>query len=155
MSTLADWRTLRRTTLALPSGLVVEVKRASLIDLAARGSIPATLHGHVSALIAAQTSGGVSPALDVASFPTHAAMIDIIATAALVSPAVAEVADETHITIDELPFEDRVAIFNWAQGGATALVPFSGEPPRAGEGAAPAGDHLRAASKRHLARAGG
>ena len=143
MSTLTDWRTQRRTTLTLPSGLEAELRRIAVEDLAARGDIPAPLYAQVTALIA-----GAAPALDLASFPDHAKMIDLVASAALVSPAVAEVADETHITMDELPFADRIAIFNWAQGGAAALAPFPGAASRDGADDPPAGDRVPRAAQR-------
>jgi hypothetical protein len=150
---LAAWRASRRTTMTLPaSNLTVTLKRVAVEDLAARGSIPTPLYGQVQALMAAG-AGGAAPALDFARFPDYVALIDLVASAALVEPAVAEVADETHITIDELPLGDRIVIFNWAQGVPAALVTFPGDPAGPGAGATPGGDELPRAPKRTLARA--
>ena len=91
--------------------------------------------------------GGAAPTLDLATFPDYAALVNVVAAAALVEPAVAEVADETHITLDELPFEDRLFIFNWAQGGAAALATFPGNPGPS-PSLAPDSDHLRTPPKR-------
>jgi hypothetical protein len=150
MSTLAEWRAQRQTTLTLPSGLDATLRRITVEDVAARGSIPTPLYGQVSAIID-QQPGAVAPTLDLASLPQFAVLIDVVAAAALVSPAVAEVADETHITIDELPFADRLHIFTWAQGGAAALAPFPGAAAGAGAPAAPAGDDLQTPAQRAAA----
>jgi hypothetical protein len=151
MPNLAAWRATRRVTMTLPaSGLEVTLKRVAVEDLAGRGSIPTPLYGQVQALMAAG-GAGAAPALDLASFPDYVTLIDLVAAAALVEPAVAEVADETHITIDELPLGDRIIIFNWAQGVPAALATFPGDPAGPGAGAGSAGDEVRAPAKRAAA----
>jgi hypothetical protein len=152
MPTLAEWRAQRTTTTTLPSGLDVTLRRITVEDVAARGAIPTPLYGQVAAIID-RPAGAVAPSLDLASLPQFAALIDVVAAAALVSPAVADVADATHITIDELSFADRLHIFTWAQGGAAALAPFPGGAAGAGADAAPAGDDLRAPAQRAAAPA--
>ena len=126
---LATWRAQREQTLTLPSGLTVRVRRVQLLDLAAQGMVPAPLHDQVQALInhAAQQHLAVT----LAEFPQHAAVIDMVVTAAVIDPPIAAVADEAHLAVSELEFADRLAIFSWAHQEASALATFPGD---AGDG---------------------
>jgi hypothetical protein len=117
---LASWRAARSTTLTLSSGLVVLVRRVTIIDLAAQGRIPTPLLAQVEALV----NGEQLASGNLASLEAAAPIIDLVARAALVSPPVADVADDDHISLDEIPILDRLAIYNWAQGEAAVLAPF-------------------------------
>lgn len=124
---LQDWRTAREGGEAhtTPSGLDVKLRRVDILDLAAQGNIPAPLVSLVSQLY---SGGDASPFLDLAAFPEYMQAIDLVATACLVWPPVAEVADEEHLAITELPTGDRLAIFNWANEVTTSLKPFRAQP---------------------------
>lgn len=131
---LAQWRSQRTATITLPSGLGVQVQRVAILDLAAQGRIPMPLVGHVQALLDhAQTTGGV--AVEVATFSDYAQIVDLIVQAAVTKPPLAAVGDEAHLGLDELPIEDKLAIFNWAQAGGAPLAAFPVQP---GRDAAPA-----------------
>lgn len=129
-TTLAAWRAARTSQETLPSGLLVTLRKVHLLDLAAQGQIPAPLVGQVEQLM--QASAGPQ-ALGVADFPRHAAVIDLVVRAALVDPPVADEPDEAHISLAELPFGDRIHIFNWAQGEAAQVATF----PEPGAGPGP------------------
>jgi hypothetical protein len=124
---LGGWRRKKSAGEAFttPSGLVVKLTRVSLLDLAEAGSIPAPLVGMVNKIIDTRTH-----ALSVDDVPEYAGAINLLVTAALIDPPVAEEADAQHLEISELPMKDRLAIFNWANVGES-LVPFrfeDGEP---------------------------
>jgi hypothetical protein len=147
MSNLAAWRAQRRTTLTLPSGLEVDVRRVTAEDVASQSGLPTPLVAQVLALTN-RPDALASPTDAAERFIASATAINIVVTAALVSPAIGAVEDDDHILLDEIPFVDKIAIFEWAQGGAAALAPFPGVPAGAGEGAAPRGNDLPRAAKR-------
>lgn len=130
---LREWRKKQQAmeTMTLPGGLEVVLRRVHILDLVASGRIPETLDALVKKATA--TGFGVE---DVMEFLP---LINSVATACLVEPAIGEQADETHVTLDEMPLLDRLAIFEWANGAANALRPFRGEqtgvvePARAGD----------------------
>lgn len=121
-ATLAAWRAQRTQVRTLPSGLSATLRKVQLLDLAAQGQIPTSLVGRVESLIAMSDQGG--GAIDLADFPQHAAVINLVAKAALVDPPAADEPDDDHIGISELPFGDRLDIFNWAQEEGVALATF-------------------------------
>jgi hypothetical protein len=43
---------------------------------------------------------------------------------ALVAPLIGTVADESHITLEELPNDDKMAVFNFVNREVTALQSF-------------------------------
>jgi hypothetical protein len=51
-------------------------------------------------------------------------MLDALVTIALVVPQIGMQADESHITLDELPNDDKMAIFNHVNREVTALQSF-------------------------------
>jgi hypothetical protein len=131
---LSAWRAQKRGQLTLPSGLEVTLNKVTLEDLVLSGDIPAPLLREVMALYesGAFQTGDMNPAspemwaiLD--KIPEAMKMFDAVTRAALVSPAVADVADDDHITTAELSLKDKEAIFNWAAAGANALAPFRAE----------------------------
>jgi hypothetical protein len=120
---LAAWRAARQSEQSLPSGLSVKLRRVNLIDLAANGKIPTPLIGQAKQMMSdAQSAANLEISLE--DFAKYAAVIDLVAAAALLSPPVAAEADDTHIAIHELPIEDRLHIFNWAQQEAAPLATF-------------------------------
>lgn len=131
MSNLQAWRNKRIETRVLPSGLEVKVRRVVLMDLAANGEIPETL----DALVQKATEGGFG----IAEVQEFMPLVNVVVTACLIEPSLGEVADDEHVTLNEIPAADRIDIFMWANGAANALRPFRGE--QAGDvESAPAGD---------------
>jgi len=118
---LRDWREKRSATeeLALPSGLTVKLRRFDLIDLVAEGQIPETL----DALVRKATSEGFG----INEARQFAPLVNAVARACLVEPAIGEQSDDEHITLTEIPFSDRLEIFQWANGAANALQSFRPE----------------------------
>lgn len=132
---LSAWRASRRGEVTLPSGLEVTLQKVTLEDLVLSGDIPAPLLREVMALYesgAFQQAGDLNPSsaemwaiLD--KIPEAMKMFDAVTRAALVAPAIADVADDDHLTTAELSLQDKEAIFNWAAAGANALAPFRSE----------------------------
>lgn len=115
---LAEWRSKKRAELDLPSGLTVVVRKANIVDLAISGGIPETLTNDLMAL----ANGPVE--VDAQDLPKLAPIFDAVARACLVEPAIGETADDDHITLEELDFEDKIAIFQWTMEATNALKPF-------------------------------
>ena len=106
----------------LSSGLVVRLKRVSVFDLAEQGEIPAPLVGLVEGFISSQRTE-----LSLEEFGKLAPVINLVVSAAMVDPPVAEEPDDDHLGITELPMTDRLAMFNWANSVTTRLRPFRPE----------------------------
>ena len=140
---LQEWRERRKETqdFLTPSGLVVKLKRLTLLDLVEQGEIPVPLAGIVNRLLQENVE------LDVDNHPEFAPAIDLVARACIVDPLVADEPDEKHLGIKELPAKDRLAIYTWANQESTLLLPFRQEPEEPA-GAAPGGDELREAPQR-------
>lgn len=112
------------------SGLKFHMKQVGLEDLILQGNIPDSLSGLVERVmdsgdkeIAASDVFQGSGDLDMV-----AEMYAVVIKACVVFPPVADEADDEHLAISEIPFKDREAIFNWANGDAEALKPFRPEP---------------------------
>ena len=120
---LAAWRAGRISERTLPSGLDVKVKKVTLLDLAAQGSIPTPLLGAVQTLID-QASNTGSLEVTLAGFEQHASVINLVFKASMVEPAVADEPSETHIGVNEAPITDRLDVFNWAQEETAQLATF-------------------------------
>lgn len=104
---LIEWRKAQQAgeEYELPSGLEVTLKPVSLLDMAAGKSIPQTLIAPVNDLI--KRGQAENPTLD--DLAAMGPVVDLVASACLVSPA--------ELSVSELPFGDKLAIFEWANGG--------------------------------------
>ena len=111
---LEQWRAEREngTRATLPSGLSVRLKRTSLPDLAEQGQIPQTL-----ALVVEKFVGGKTPKLE--DIKASSALIRLVCQACIVGPY--------GLDVDELDYQDRLAIFNWANEVNKPLTLFRGE----------------------------
>lgn len=111
---LAAWRAKQNAgeKLVLPSGLLVTLKRVGVLDLAAKGSIPATLVPQLNQIMAE----GKMTNMSLKDFEGFAEMINTVAGACLLEPE--------GLQVEELPYDDRVAIFSWANAGGSRLQPF-------------------------------
>ncbi len=110
---LEEWRKSQAGTEAdLPSGLEVVLKKVALIDLAKAGRIPETLRPAVDSMMARKAEKPMT----LADLEQFAEVVDLIVGAALVGPE--------GISVAELPFSDRMAIYQWASQETAALNSF-------------------------------
>ncbi len=110
---LEEWRKAQAGTEAdLPSGLEVVLKKVSVIDLAKAGKIPETLRPNVDAMIARKAEKPMT----LGDLEQFAEVVDLVVTAALVAPE--------ELTVTELPWSDRMAIYQWASAETAALNSF-------------------------------
>ena len=126
---LAEWRKSRVHELILPSGLTAQVRDVTMTDIALSGEMPNTLldlfldeTDDITKLPEAQQ---VRKMLE--SGKEFAALLDLITSKCLVEPRIGSVADDQHITLDELPQADKMEIFNWANREAASARPFREE----------------------------
>jgi len=113
MMNLQEWRERqsRGEDAKLPSGLVVQVRQVSMLDLAAGGKIPAVLKPQLDALI-----GGNGVKMTIDRLGQFVEVVDLVCGACIVGP--------DDLKVAELPYQDRIAIFNWANEAGGKLQPF-------------------------------
>lgn len=101
---LQEWRSRRSEgeEAELPSGLTVRLRQVSVFDLAEQGEIPTTLQTTWAALMTKAQSGGV----DMKDFLQFGPVMGLVVNACLVGPE--------GLRGEELPYTDRLAIFQWA-----------------------------------------
>lgn len=120
---LAQWRASRLHELTLPSGLPATVRDVTMTDLLLTGKLPASF---VDLAEDAAKSGGSG--IDLKELTKNGedfrAMLDALVSIALVAPEIGTVADGSHITLEELPNDDKMAIFNFVNREVTALQSF-------------------------------
>lgn len=120
---LAQWRAGRTEEVTLPSGLVVTAKRITLEDVIMSGEIPKPLLGMIEQL----RQEASADALTVDRLVEFMPVVDQTVALAIVDPPIAVVADDEHLTVEELPVKDRLALFTWLVKPAAALAPFRAE----------------------------
>lgn len=122
---LAKWRAQHIHEETLPSGLPVVLRDVDLASIFIDGNIPNTMIDLItSPEIEGMSNEEVGKKFigeDSSNFNTF---LKALAMAALVEPAIAEQADETHITYNELSFEDKMFIFNYVNRDANMVRPF-------------------------------
>lgn len=113
---LEEWRRQREEgeQARLPSRLVVQLRRVSMIDLAERGQIPTTLQPKLNALI----RRGRKMQMDLDKLKEFIDVVNLVCDACIVGPQ--------GLKVTELPYEDRIAVFNWANQFSGQLQPFRG-----------------------------
>ena len=112
----------------LPSGLDVKLKKVALVDLAQGGKIPQTLRAPVDEMMKLRGNERVGLE-EIAGF---AAVVDLVVSSCLAGP--------DGLTVEELPWDDKMAVFKWANAQADKLVPFRREPNGAVESAFAVGE---------------
>ena len=121
--TLAEWRAGRLHELELPSGLAVKVRDVSMTDLLFTGKLPDS----ILAMMQEQADGGASE-IDLSTITKNTqdfnAMMDAMVELCMVEPKIGAVADDDHILLSELPFDDKMAVFNFLNRGADQLRSF-------------------------------
>jgi len=141
---VAEWRARNGPQeVELPSGNVALLRRVHLLDLAAEGVIPATLVAEVEKL---RDTSGTQFLQDQKTVHEFREMLNAVAKATFVEPPLGDEATEAQLGVDEVPFEDRLFVFNWCSGRVQQLEPFRAEP----EGdvdASPDGEDVRAAAE--------
>lgn len=116
--TLDEWRKLRNEgeEASLPSGLIVRLRRVSTMDLAERGDIPAPLQTQLEEMISRQNFNRIT----LAEFKEFSGIINVVVDACLAGPEGLEA--------DELNYQDRLAIFQWANEVGGKLQTFRQQP---------------------------
>ena len=118
-----QYRSKLRATVYLPiAGMEAVVRRVSVATLAANGQIPQTLQ-----TIAEDFVGAPDKEITLAEFPKYADVVNMIVKAAMVEPRVGDEATDEQLDVREMEFEDRIAVFNFVNAGASALRPFRAE----------------------------
>jgi hypothetical protein len=151
---LKEWRALQRQDVTLPSGLEVTLRRITLVDLAAQGSIPAPLIASVNQVISSQTFSVAT----VEDYQKYGAVVDLLVKASIVNPPLAEhgddrVADDEHLGLDELSLDDKLFIFNIPHKPSEEIAPFRPQPERVVD-AGPDGGAIRDEAERDPEPAG-
>lgn len=120
---LAAWRASRLHDIDLPSGLPATVRDVTMTDLLMTGKLPASFVD-MAEEAAQNGESGMDLKKLAKNGPEFAAMLDALVAIALVTPLIGDVADDAHITLAELPNDDKMAIFNFVNREVTALQPF-------------------------------
>ena len=120
---LAAWRQRQMQELTLPSGLKVKLRKITMTDMMLTGKLPNSI---VHLADAASKNG--ARALDLEAVAKNAAefteLLDLLVRQALVEPALGETADDEHVTLAEISSDDKMAIFEFLNGGAGESRPF-------------------------------
>jgi hypothetical protein len=123
---LAEWRAGRLHELSLPSGLIVKVTDVTMTDLVFTGKLPPALM-----VMAEKSAEGGAQEMDLKAISENAEefgqLIDALVKLCMKEPAIAEKSDEDHITLDEMPGDDKMFIFNWINRETAAVQPFRDE----------------------------
>jgi len=122
----------REAILQLSSGLRIHVKKAALLELVQAGAIPLPLANQVAALY----ERGITQ-LDKTTLDKVEPVINTIVKTMAVRPKIADQPDDEHIGIKEIEWDDRLAMYGWAQRG---VAPFRSFPVKSGEQAHSPGD---------------
>ncbi|MCG3208625.1 MAG: hypothetical protein FOGNACKC_02236 [Anaerolineae bacterium] len=119
-TSVSDWQ--KTTEMTLPSGNVINLRRVALLDLIAQGGVPDTLSGLAVELVAKS-----QVKLDAGQLRQYEQIVNLVVRAAAVSPPVTDQGGPDSLAVRDIDWVDRVQIFNWTNGAATALRPFRGD----------------------------
>ena len=120
----AQWRQARvfGELVPLPSGNVARLRKLSLLGFMRKGKIPDPL----SAVINEMVAGKRREAADLDTFSDFADLLDLICREAFVEPKIVDDPQEDgEISIEDIDFQDRMAVFNWSQKEIQFSVPTS------------------------------
>ena len=115
---LDEWRKGREQgeDATLPSGLTVQLRQVSMLDLASKGQIPQTLKPQIDALM---QSGGKVKDVSIDALYKFVGVVDLVCEACLAGP--------DGLKVEELTYQDKLAIFNWANDMSGKLQSFRRE----------------------------
>lgn len=138
---LSHWRAKLAATeeIELSIGPAVIKTSIRLLDLAAAGHIPVALLTDLE-VIGRQSQADARQA-GLEGMPKMVAALDALAIAAFVDPPLARTGDDDHLAVSDIPFMDKLAVFqrlNQEVEPLRAFQPDAGQP----DAAAPAGDDL-------------
>jgi hypothetical protein len=138
---LQEWRAKRQVqnAMTLPSGLDVTVKAVSIQDLVVQGKVPDTLFATIDDLTGKAQAGELNAGLKTSELATMGQLIVVICRSAIVEPA--------ELDVEELPFDDQLAVFEWVNRGAAQLATFPQKRPANSVVTAPNGRRLRSKTK--------
>lgn len=123
VTSINEWRDSRIKEMTLPSGNVIKLKRAGLMDLIEQGGIPDTL-GPLAAELASKQQVKI---LNVDELKRYVEIVNLVVKASAVEPRVSDEPGDNSLGVREMDFTDRVQIYLWANGVATTLRPFRPE----------------------------
>jgi hypothetical protein len=116
---LAEWRAARVHEVTLPSGLIVKLRKITIMDMVLRGKVS---NGILAMADDAAKDGGDS--LEMSKLAENAVefndMLDAMIQLSLVEPKIGAEEDEEHIALSDLSSDDKMAIFNFLNGDAQA-----------------------------------
>lgn len=120
MVNLEEWRARQKEgeSLTLPSGLDVRLKKVMILDLVQQGKIPSTIRAQVDKMLKQGSTKGDVMSLE--GFEKYSEAVAEVCRACLVAPK--------ELTVDELPWTDKLAIWEWANAPAKKLATFRTEP---------------------------
>jgi len=131
-----DFKKKSRTTLALPSGLIVRVKKMdSLKLLMSEGEIPNNLIKYVNLAIqdGVVNEKDLAEELDLGDLQQIQQLMDRITIECWVEPRIYPVPDDEanriddQLYIDEVDLEDKMFVFQWVMGGDADVERFRQE----------------------------
>lgn len=121
--TLAQWRASRLHELELPSGLAVTLRDVTITDLMLTGKLPPAFVD-----MAEKSAKDGEGSMDLKELMQNATdfttMLDALVTLALVEPKIGDTADDEHITLAEMPNDDKMFVFNWANREVAQMTSF-------------------------------
>lgn len=144
----AAWRKPREVgeTVRLPSGNIATLRPVALDQLMLSGKIPDLLTPIAAKSLWTETDTS-SIADQVETAKGFAELVNLIVPAAMLAPRIVEVAEaDDEITLADIEFSDKIAIFQLATGGATVLKSFR-EQQEERLAASPHGEDLRPATE--------
>jgi hypothetical protein len=123
---LANWRAGRMHELTLPSGLKVMVADVTITDLIFTGKLPPSILA-----LGEEAARNGRQELDLNAISQNAAefgqLMDALMKIAIKDPPIADHGDDEHLGLDELPGDDKMAVFNWINRETAAVQPFRDE----------------------------
>lgn len=121
---LADWRASRVHEMTLPSGLAVKLRDVTMTDLLFTGKLPPAFADMAEKAVKENEGGAVDLKEMFKNAADFAVMLNALVSIALVEPKIGEFADDETITLGEMPNDDKMFIFNWANREVSQLTSF-------------------------------
>lgn len=118
--------------LKLPSGATFRLRRLHVFQLVKQGAIPDPLSAKVMGMIDAEaTADAIKDKLDPEEITK---LLDLVTCACALEPAITgKPSSPDELDVSEVAFEDKLFIWQWAQGGSADLNFFREQQKRAVE----------------------